>query len=229
LKLKYLYLGINLLSFIVPFAFSFYPEANFSRRWKFVFPAIGISGLFFIVWDILFTHLGVWGFNPDHVVGIYILGLPLEELLFFICIPYACLFTYFALNHLVGKDYLFPHQELISSLLIIVLLIGGLYNIDKLYTGVTFLLTGAFLAFSLLKLRTRFMGRFYFAFAWLLIPFFIVNSILTGSFIDEPIVWYNNTENVGIRLGTVPVEDAVYGLLMILVPVTIWENLQEAS
>jgi lycopene cyclase domain-containing protein len=227
LESKYLYLWINILSFIVPFIFSFYPKANFSRKWKYVWPAIAINAAVFLIWDALFTRLGVWGFNPKYVLGIFVLGVPLEELLFFVCIPYACLFTYFALNHLVQKDHLFPHQELISSLLVILLLIFGLYHINRLYTGPAFLITGLFLAFSFLKLRTRFMGRFYFAFAVILIPFLIVNGILTGSFINEPVVWYNNEENTGIRLGTIPIEDVIYGMLMFLVPVTIWEKLEE--
>ena len=88
----------------------------------------------------LFTHAGVWGFNSRYTVGANVAGLPLEEILFFFCIPYASLFTYFALNYLIGKDHLFPHQELITSLLIIVLLIAGLYNIHKAYTATTFLL-----------------------------------------------------------------------------------------
>lgn len=70
------------------------------------------------------------------------------------------------------------------------------------------------------------MGRFYFAYLFVLIPFFIVNGILTGSFIDEPIVWYNNEENLNIRLGTIPVEDAFYGLLLILNSIVIAEMLE---
>ena len=50
----------------------------------------------------------------------------------------------------------------------------------------------------------------------MLIPFFIVNGILTGSFIEDQVVWYNNDENLGIRIGTVPVEDSVYAFTMIL-------------
>ena len=224
---KHLYLWINLLSFVVPFAFSFYPAANFSKKWKYVLPAIAITALFFIAWDALFTHLGIWGFNPRYTIGRGILGLPVEEILFFFCIPYSCLFTYFALKHLIKKDILFPHQELISSIIIILLLVFGGYFIDRLYTGVTFLVTGLFLSLVLLKLRMRFMGRFYLAFATLIIPFLIVNGILTGSFIQEPVVWYNNEENMGIRLGTIPLEDMVYALLMILMSVTIWEKLEE--
>ena len=131
------------------------------------------------------------------------------------------------LNHLIEKDHLFPHQELISSLLIILFLVFGSYYLDKLYTGVTFLLAGLFLALVMLKLRVRFMGRFYFAFALLLFPFFIVNGILTGAVTEEPVVWYNNAENIGIRIFTIPVEDAAYGFLMILMPITIWEKLEE--
>ncbi len=220
---KYLYLWINFLSFIVPFLCSFYPPANFSKKWKWVLPAIAVTAILFIIWDVIFTKAGVWGFNPRYLTGINLMGLPIEEILFFFCIPYACLFTYFALNHLIKKDYLFPHHELISSLLIIVFLVVGGFFIGKLYTGTTFLLTGFFLAFVMLKLRVRFMGRFYLAFAVIIIPFLIVNGILTGSFIDEPVVWYNNDENMGVRIGTIPVEDMVYALLMLLMSVTIWE------
>ena len=192
-------------------------------------PGILITAIPFIIWDVIFTASGVWGFNPKYITGVFLFNLPIEEILFFFCIPYACLFTYFTLNHLIEKDHLFPHQELISSLLIFLLLLFGGYYMNNLYTGVTFMLTGLFLAFIMLKLRTRFMGRFYFAFAFILIPFFIVNGILTGSFIDEPVIWYNNKENLGIRLGTIPLEDVFYGMLMVLIPVTIAETLEERA
>ena len=226
MKPKYVYLTINFLSFVVPFLFSFYPKASFFRKWKYVWPAILLSAAFFVCWDVIFTSLGVWGFNPKYVTGVFWLGLPIEEILFFICIPYACLFTYFALDHLVEKDYLRPHHELITSALVILLLLVGIYNIDRTYTAVASLSAGLFLAFSMLKLRMRFMGRFYFAFGVLLLPFLVINGALTGAFTDEPVVWYNNAENLGLRVGTIPLEDVIYGLLMILIPITIWEKLE---
>jgi lycopene cyclase domain-containing protein len=229
LNSKYLYLSLDLISFAFPFMASFNKKAPFYKKWKYLAIALVVTGTIFIIWDEIFTQEKVWGFNPEYLTGLYVGSLPLEEIMFFICIPYACVFTYFALNHLVEKDHLFPHQELISSALIILLLISGIYHIDKWYTGVTFILLALFLAYQMLKIRPRYMGRFYFAFAVLLIPFFIVNSILTGSFLDHEVVWYNNAHILGIRIGTVPLEDVFYGLLLILMNIAIMEWLEERA
>ncbi len=224
---KYLYLTINLATISVPFLASFYSKAPFFKTWRFLWIAILLPATFFVIWDEIFTRLGIWGFNAHYVTGINIGTLPLEEVLFFVCIPYACVFSYFALNHLIEKDYLFPHQDLISSILIVALLGVGIYHIDKAYTGVTAFLLGLLLAYQMLKLKPRYMGRFYVAFGFILVPFFIVNGILTGSFIEDEVVWYNNAETLGIRIGTIPIEDIFYGMLMMLMNVITLEWLEE--
>ncbi|MEJ7646853.1 MAG: lycopene cyclase domain-containing protein [Chryseolinea sp.] len=226
---KYLYLTIDLVSFIFPFAASFYKKAPFYKQWKYLGISLAIIAGLFIIWDEIFTRLGVWGFREQYITGLHIGSLPLEEVLFFFCIPYACVFTYFALQHLIEKDVLFPHHELISSVLIITLLISAIYNIEKIYTAITFISLALFLAFQMLKLRPRYMGRFYLAYAVLLIPFLIVNSILTGSFIDNEVVWYNDQHNLGIRLGTIPIEDFFYSMLLMLLTISLMEWLEERA
>lgn len=224
---KYLYLTINLVAILIPLATSFYSKAPFYKKWKYFWIASTVSAIFFIVWDMTFTEMGIWGFNKKYLIGIYIYNLPIEEVLFFFCIPYASVFTYFALNHMIEKDHLFPHQEIISSVLIVLLLIFGMYYMERAYTSVTFLSLAFFLTYQLVKLKPRYMGRFYFAFLFILVPFFITNGLLTGSWIHEEVVWYNDSENLGIRMGTIPFEDTFYGMLMILMNITIYEWLQE--
>jgi len=186
-------------------------------------PAILIPAVIFVGWDEFFTRLGVWGFNEVYLSGLYIGSLPVEEILFFICIPYACVFTYEALNHLISRDYFGPEQRLISVALILTCLFLGATNFDKWYTFTTFLSLAIYLILLEFILKESFLGRFYFTYLFILIPFFIVNGILTGSLIEEPIVWYNDAENLGVRITTIPVEDVFYGMLLIGMNVSIFE------
>lgn len=200
---------------------------NFHKKWKFLFPAMITTMLVFIPWDIIKTSIRVWGFNPDHVQGWYFFNLPVEEVLFFIAIPYACLFTYHAFGYLIKKDYFGEAAKYITITLILLLTLVALFNTERTYTLVTFLATAFFLLIHFIFIKDKtYMGRFYFMYMVILIPFFLVNGALTGMFTPEPVVWYDDTKNLGIRIGTIPIEDSVYGLLMLLMNVTVYEALQ---
>ena len=227
MEAKYLYLAINFFSILFPFIFSFYPKQNFSKKWKYLLPAILLPGLFFIVWDEWFTQLGVWGFNPQYLTGIYLCSLPIEEILFFICIPYACVFTYEAVNYLIKWRMSEKTQQLITDILAGILFLLGVIFINQWYTAVTFILTSLFLILLRWVWKGEFLGKFYTAFLFILIPFFIVNGILTGTGIEDQVVWYNDLENLGIRMGTIPVEDTFYGMLLLMMNVSLFEYLQK--
>jgi lycopene cyclase domain-containing protein len=136
--------------------------------------------------------------------------------LFFICIPFACVFTHYALL------LYFPNLKLnktttkaISIGLITLLFILAVINYDKWYTVINFSLAIP-ITVLVYKYNTKLLQHFFLTFLVMLIPFFIVNGILTGSFITDQVVWYNNAENLGIRMGTIPVEDSIYAFTMIL-------------
>lgn len=212
----YLYLLLNLGSILVPFLFSFHPKIKFYKQWKFLFPAILITMFIFIPWDIIFTQQGFWGFNSNYFLDIIILKLPIEEWLFFICIPYACVFTHYALLHYFPKlNYSEKITKIISYILISLLLIGVIFNYNKWYTFVNFLYA-IVLLLTVLKQNLKLLQQYYLTFIVMLIPFFIVNGVLTGSFIENEVVWYNNSENLGIRLFTIPIEDTIYAFTLIL-------------
>jgi len=225
-KSNYLYLFLDIISVLFPVAFSFHQKFNFSKKWKYLWPSILTTAGIFILWDMVFTEKGVWGFNPDYIIGVYLYNLPLEEVLFFICIPYACVFTYEALNYLNKKDWLGHFAPNITATLCLFLISMGLVNVQRSYTCVTFIVTGTFLGGLQWIERPKFLGRFYVSFIVTLLPFFIINGILTGSFISEPVVWYNSKETLGVRIGTIPFEDIFYGMLLLLVNIWLFEKLQ---
>ena len=177
----------------------------------------------FIPWDIVFTVNGIWGFNPDYFLDTEILDLPLEEWLFFICIPFACVFTHYALLIYFPKMKLnIANTKNLAIGLITVLSIVTLFNLDKWYTLVNFSLAIP-LTLIVLKYNSKLLQHFLLTFLVMLIPFFIVNGVLTGSWIVDQVVWYNDTENLGLRISTIPIEDGIYAYSMILMNLFFFE------
>ena len=196
---------------------------QFYKKWKALFPALLIPAIFFLIWDSLFTTQGVWGFNPQYLTGIQIYNLPLEEVLFFFCIPYCCVFTYEVLNHFIKQDVLGKYARYGATILAYMLVAVAFQYSDLAYTFYTAVVTAVFLLLHLVWLKKPYWSRLVFAYLVILVPFLIVNGILTGTGLEEPVVWYNNEENLGIRLLTIPIEDSVYGFLLIASNITLYE------
>ena len=220
----YTYLLINFLTLFFPVILSFDKRVKFFRSWEFILPGLLITGLIFLIWDYLFTIYDVWSFNPDYIIGVYFLDLPLEEILFFITVPFACLFIYECLNYYLKQDLLAGLSTAISAVCLIFSAVMLLLFYDRVYSLITF---GLFLFLSGLVLIRRnehpYLSRFYFAFFVSLIPFYIVNGILTGI----PVVMYNDAENSGFRVGTIPFEDHFYSLSLLLMNVMFFENFRK--
>jgi lycopene cyclase domain-containing protein len=221
-----LYFILLVSSVAVPFILSFDKKLQFWRQWKYLFPAIFVVAAVYIFFDVLLTKAGVWGFNPHYHSNILLFNLPIEEWLFFIVIPYASIFLHDAfvlyfpqikLNNRLSK--------IITVALLIILVLLVLFNLDKIYT-VYIYSTLIFTLLIYLFSKSNIINQFYFTFLLILIPFLIVNGVLTGSFIESEVVWYNNEENLGIRFFTIPVEDFAYGFSMIFLSLMFRDKLK---
>ncbi|SDR86089.1 lycopene cyclase domain-containing protein [Polaribacter sp. KT25b] len=223
----FLYLLLNLGSISIPLLYSFEKKMRFIKHWKAVFLSLIIVSIFFLIWDAIFTANGVWGFNPDYHLNFLLFGMPIDEWMFFICIPYASIFIHYSLEYF--KPNLLISEKitkLITAFFILILLPVIFMNTDKAYTLVNY----SFLVFVLLMgffFGIKHLQRFYISFLIILVPFFIVNGVLTGTGIDEPVVWYNNAENLGIRLLTIPIEDIGYAFTMIFGNVLLIEKFKK--
>jgi lycopene cyclase domain-containing protein len=221
---RYYYLLLDLGSLAFPLIASFEPRVKFFTKWRGLFAGIGAMAVVFLIWDAIFTKNGVWGFNPRYTLGIHIFGMPLEEWLFFLFIPYSCMFLYEVMRYFVPRDVLAPIAKPLSIVLMIVLFIVATLSWGKLYTTITFYCTALYLAYHVFIAKSPWLGRFYMGYFVSLIPFFLVNGVLTGWLLPEPIVWYNNAENLGIRMNTIPVEDSMYLLFFLLIVTTYYER-----
>ena len=95
-------MAVLLLSGILPFIFSFWPPLRFWSHWRALACSIGIIFAIYGSWDVFAAWRGHWYFNPEGVWGFRLAGLPLEEVLFFIVIPFCAIFTWEAINYLKG-------------------------------------------------------------------------------------------------------------------------------
>jgi len=138
-KLMHTYLLINILTVFFPVVLSFERRVHFVRQWSRVLAAAVIVGIPFAWWDAVFTARGVWGFNREYLIGVSFFGLPAEEILFFICIPFACLFIYELVLYAQKRDIVAPFVKYLVPGMAACLLAVGLANYDKIYTAVTFI------------------------------------------------------------------------------------------
>lgn len=214
---KYYYFVIDFASFAFPFLFSFHPRIKFYKEWRFYLPSMLLTAFLFIVWDEWFTRMNVWGFNPRYLTGINIGHLPIEEILFFLLIPYCLNFMHYCLPLGINVSSEKFNFKILNIVVAGIILFVGIINIHHWYTGFTFIITGMFLILISIQQKIRINWlQFWLTYSLGLIPFFIVNGLLTSI----PIVTYNNAENLGIRITTIPIEDSVYNLLLFLCNIT---------
>ncbi|MCD6020189.1 MAG: rane protein [Bacteroidetes bacterium] len=221
----YTYLLLELTFVFLPLALSFHKKIAFYKLWEFLFPAMFTSTVFFISWGMFFTSQGIKRFNPDYISGIYLFNLPLEEVLFFICIPYTCVFIYEVLNVYVKRDVIGTCGTRVSILLSVLSLIACLIFYDRTLTLVNAGICIALILSGTFIYRFRNLGRFYLSFVVSLIPFLIFSGFVSGL----PIVSYDNSESMNIRLGTIPLEEIFFCLGLMLSTVLIMDYLKERA
>jgi lycopene cyclase domain-containing protein len=221
---NFTYLLLLIGSISVPLIQSFDKRKQYSHKIKYILPAILITSIFFLIWDINFTEAKIWSFNTKYTLGKSFKGLPIEEWLFFLVVPYCCIFIYEIVKVDLEK-YEFPKFFIALSVALIIgfALISYLFS-HQLYTFLAFLLPSVYLAYTVFRNRFRqYLTKFYFSYFISLIPLLIVYGILASL----PLVEYNPVHILNIRILNIPIEDFSYFFLMLLMAITIYEFLKE--
>lgn len=228
LDTRYYYLLLMLLSISYPLLRSFEHRLRFYKNWMAIAKAITVMMVVFITWDVIFTALSIWSFNDRYILGYKFLNLPLEEWMFFICIPYSCIFIHEVLNYFFPLKKIRFNIQSLNRWIILSSLFIGVVCWNKMYTCVCFVLTGLFLLLIQGK-SVQLIVAIYRTYVVSLIPFFIVNGILTGALTEEPIVIYNDLQNTMIRIVTIPIEDFIYCLFMLGLTIWVYESQKQRA
>jgi lycopene cyclase domain-containing protein len=205
------YLLINIVIIFFPLILSFDKNLKYYKNLKYLLQSLLVVSSLYIMWDIIATKRGDWAFNPEHLIGIHFFDLPLEEILFFITVPYSCIFIYETVKFYIKEKEITFNKNIFFVPAILLIILGlGFYN--RPYTFSVLLFTAMFfiaaILFNSLLLRSR---NFWITILICFVPFLIVNYFLTSI----PIVTYNELAFSGKRFLTIPYEDFLYSFSLV--------------
>ena len=201
------YLIFNFIVICVPFVAGFMPQWRYVHLFPQVFGAALIVLIPYITWDILVTGRH-WWFNELYTMDWRFFGLPVGEWLFFITVPFSCLFIW----HLLPKAWdeqnvdARPWRLVLLSLLPLSFV---LWLTGKEYSALAALFMGMTPIVDLLLGTHIFKRRKTIAFLPIVFGLTLIfNTYLTW----RPVVLYGVEYQLDLRLGTIPIEDFFYGM-----------------
>lgn len=205
------YLAIICLIIVVPAVLSRDARIAYIHRYPAVLASFLIVGPIFVFWDVLATARGDWVFNTDYIIGWRLLGVPMEEFLFFAAVPYSCLFIYNVISFFV-KDRRVSFSSRAMGVLCVLALALAVVNRDRSYTFTVALVAALTILVGLIVSPRLFRSRNYWMFLGIATgAFMVVNYVLTSL----PVVVYDETVLLGPRVLTIPVEDFLYNFAMV--------------
>lgn len=182
------------------------------------FVAILLTAFAFIAWDISVTVI-FWTFNSVFTLGPQIGGVPFEEVLFFFVVPFGCLTLWVNVRQRWTNCAL--HKTLPYTLSGIACILGmvGL-GMHRYYTGAVFTSFAICPPIDVLLQTKLFRRSVFLSFlVFTILLTFIFNLYLTA----RPIVFYNPLMKTGIDILTIPIEDFIYGVVLITLMVICYE------
>jgi len=205
----YAYLEIDSLMFFPTLIISL---LFIKRDYVSLIKSIAIVSPIYLFWDFLATWKGTWSFNPQYVLGIYVINLPIEEVLFFVVTPFATLLIYdFVQEKMKDKEISWAPKAITFMIPLIILSLPFTFTYS--YTFIVTLYLIMALSISLILSKQMLSSRNFWVYMGLTyIPFMIFDYFLTSI----PIVIYGPHSILGARVITIPVEDFIYSFSMLV-------------
>jgi lycopene cyclase domain-containing protein len=220
---KYEYLIFNIVVLAGPLVLATMRRFYFIDRWSYALPAIIITAIPFIIWDILVTGRH-WMFSEAYTLNFRLANLPLEEWLFFLTVPFACLFTWEMILKYLPDGHT-DSGKIVRYLSFLFPIAGLIFFYDgREYSGlVMFFLTLAVYLDKVLETNLVYKRHFY----WYLLLIIVFTLLFNGFLTARPVVLYNEAYQVDLRVITIPIEDFGFGTSLIVLCTIIYESLKQ--
>jgi len=192
--------------------------------------SIALGLLIFVTLEQFLTNV-FWWFSDKYTVGLMIGVLPIEEVLFFISVPWATLLLWLNVNHLLKKSaerviFSRPVEYLVLTILSIcsflffyVFFRAGLY-----YSSLVFILLLLVIIFDQFIGARIIFWRNYLLFQ---MPVILLTTIWNGYLTARPVVIYNVLLKSNIQVFTIPIEDYLYGFVLLTFIISLYERLRK--
>lgn len=203
-------LGLSSLGIKVKTGYS-YP------KFKLAMVAITIVAIPYIVWDHMVTGIW-WWFNPLYITGINIGKLPIEEIMFFISVPWSCLVIWENLKKIIKGKRKVSVDKLLIFLMI--LLVFSLLYLNKVYLS-SVIMVNVIVLVLYKKLFKDFNVKALVVFDAVVV---LLTTIFNGYLTAKPVVLYAEALSL-FKIITIPIEDYLYGIALVNAVVLIYEKL----
>lgn len=196
------------IAFIIVALNHYYKLHLFSMKWQGLLAGFGVVSVPFIIWDIVATRDGHWAFNEEYLLGPELFGLPIEEILFFFLVPVVMLIVWYLVRFRVTERRI--DLTMFYRPVLVFLFFSSFLTIHRPYT---FVVTAIATFFWFVAGKTDYFNSYRFLVFqfWLYLLFFLSNTLLTW----PPVVTYGEGMIMGLRIGTIPIEDFLYNFVLI--------------
>ena len=220
--MKFEYLLFNLIVTAGPIVLQLNHQIKHISKWRLKLITNGIVMIPYIIWDALVTG-SHWWFNETYTLDFRLFGLPIEEWLFFLTVPFGCLLVWETLPDAKLSKQLRPLRHIRRVLYAAVPVGIWVFSTGKQYTGLVIC------CFGIVGLADTFLGTDLLlqskTYAYLAIVSGLI-VVFNGYLTARPVVLYGEAYQMGYRILTIPIEDFGYGFTLVLFNAMLYEKLK---
>jgi hypothetical protein len=198
-----------LVLFAIPIISSFL-AARFKilNNVKPVLLATGITGIVFALINGLYHFLGVVIFAPGQVSGLYVAGMPIEQLLLCFVLPYSFILIYLYLNSAFRTGLTDKYSLSVSNVVMGLSIAMIFFAYSKWHPLITFSILLLLLFYIEYMNRIRFMLQFYRSFLIALALFLLIYIPLNAF----GLIRHDVSQTIELNLAFIPFE-SYFGFL----------------